>query len=173
MRRRSARCFADLKCVPDKYLLWFHHLPWTYRMRDGGSLWDSLVERYDRGVAQVEANRREWAELRPYIDHQRFAAVTADLDRQVLEARWWRDASIAYWQSLAKIPFPPVIHLRLIPCHGIRQFISTAYRDFSARGSIPKSCALQEEEARHALSHLHLRRGPDRRQLRSAAGCAR
>jgi alpha-glucuronidase len=75
-------------------------------MRDGGSLWDSLVERYDRGVAQVEANRREWAELRPYIDHQRFAAVTADLDRQVLEARWWRDASIAYWQSLAKIPLP-------------------------------------------------------------------
>ena len=101
-----ARCFANLKCVPDKYLLWFHHLPWTYRMRDGGSLWDSLVERYDRGVAQVEANRREWAELRPYIDHQRFAAVTADLDGQVLEARWWRDASIAYWQSLAKIPLP-------------------------------------------------------------------
>jgi alpha-glucuronidase len=101
-----ARCFADLKCVPDKYLLWFHHLPWTYRMRDGASLWDSLVKRYDRGVAQVEANRRQWAELRPYIDAQRFTAVRADLDRQVLEARWWRDASVAYWQSLAKIPLP-------------------------------------------------------------------
>jgi alpha-glucuronidase len=101
-----ARCFADLKCVPDKYLLWFHHVPWTYRMRSGGSLWDALVERYDRGVAQVETNRSEWAELRPYIDPQRFAAVGADLDRQAYEAWWWRDASIAYWQSLAKLPLP-------------------------------------------------------------------
>ncbi len=39
-----ARCFADLKCVPDKYLLWFHHVPWTYRMRDGGSLWNALID---------------------------------------------------------------------------------------------------------------------------------
>jgi alpha-glucuronidase len=101
-----ARCFADLKCVSDKYLLWFHHVPWTYRMRGGESLWNSLIAHYDRGVAQVEANRRDWAELRPDIDPQRFAAVSADLNRQVLEAWWWRDASIAYWQSLSKLPLP-------------------------------------------------------------------
>jgi alpha-glucuronidase len=102
-----ARCFADLKCVADKYLLWFHHVPWSYRMRDGSTLWATLIAHYDRGVAQVEANRREWAALRPYIDRQRFAAVRADLDRQALEAWWWRDASIAYWQSLSKLPLPP------------------------------------------------------------------
>ena len=102
-----ARCVADLKCVPDKYLLWFHHLPWTYRMRDGQTLWTSLVDRYDRGVDQVEGNKRTWAGLRPFIDPRRFAAVRADLDRQVLEAWWWRDASIAYWQRLAKLPLPP------------------------------------------------------------------
>jgi alpha-glucuronidase len=101
------RCLADLTCVPDKYLLWFHHLPWTYRMRDGQTLWTSLVERYDRGVGQVEGNMRRWAGLRPFIDPRRFAAVSSDLDRQVLEAWWWRDASIAYWQSLAKLPLPP------------------------------------------------------------------
>lgn len=101
------RQFTDLKTVSDKYLLYFHHLPWSYRMRDGTTLWDSLIAHYDEGVAQVEANRREWSELRPYIDPQRFAAVTRDLDRQVLEAWWWRDASIAYWQSLSKLPLPP------------------------------------------------------------------
>jgi alpha-glucuronidase len=102
-----ARCFADAKCVPDKYLLWFHHVGWTSRMRDGGILWNSLVAHYDDGVAQVEANERDWTDLRPYIDPERFAAVSADLNRQVLQAWWWRDASIAYWQSLSKLPLPP------------------------------------------------------------------
>jgi alpha-glucuronidase len=102
-----ARCLADLKCIPDKDLLFFHHLPWTYRMRDGTSLWTSLVDHYDRGVGQVEANRRAWTALRPFIDAQRFAAVSTDLNRQVQEARWWRDASIAYWRSLSKLPLPP------------------------------------------------------------------
>ena len=101
-----ARCIADLKCVPDKDLLWFHHVPWSYRMRDGRALWASLIDHYDRGVTQVEANRRIWASLRSLIDQQRFAAVSSDLDRQVLEAWWWRDASIAFWQSLSKLPLP-------------------------------------------------------------------
>jgi alpha-glucuronidase len=102
-----ARCLADLRCIADKELLFFHHVPWIYRMRDGGTLWASLIEHYDRGVAQVENNKHEWTKLRPYIDAQRFAAVSTDLDRQALEAWWWRDASIAYWQSLSKLPLPP------------------------------------------------------------------
>jgi alpha-glucuronidase len=102
-----ARCLADPKCIPEKDLLFFHHLPWTYRMRDGRTLWESLIAHYDRGVTQIEANRRSWAALRPFIDAQRFAAVSANLERQVQEAWWWRDASIAYWQSLSKLPLPP------------------------------------------------------------------
>jgi alpha-glucuronidase len=102
-----ARCLTDPKCICDKDLLFFHHLPWTYRMRDGRTLWESLIKHYDRGVGQVEADRRAWAALRPFIDGKRFAAVSADLGRQVHEAWWWRDASIAYWQSLSKLPLPP------------------------------------------------------------------
>src|SRR3546814_9414584 len=32
-----ARRFADLGTVGDDYLLWFHHLPWGYRMASGDS----------------------------------------------------------------------------------------------------------------------------------------
>ena len=102
-----ANQLAKLKTVPEKYLLFFHHLPWTQRLPAGPSLWDSLIVHYDRGVAQVEANRYRWSRLRSYVDAQRFAAVSKDLDRQVLEAWWWRDASIAYWQSLSNLPLPP------------------------------------------------------------------
>jgi len=101
-----ARCLADLRCIADKDLLFFHHVPWTYRMRNGSTLWASLIDHYDRGIARIEANKRQWAKLRSYVDPQRFAAVSTDLDRQMREAWWWRDASIAYWQSLSKLPLP-------------------------------------------------------------------
>jgi alpha-glucuronidase len=44
--------------------------------------------------------------LRPFVDAQRHAEVAAALDRERIEAKWWRDASVAYWQSLARLPLP-------------------------------------------------------------------
>jgi len=100
------RCFADVKCIPDKYLLWFHHVPWTYRMQSGRSLWDELVAHYDRGIAAVVGMKEEWDRLRPLVDKGRHAEVAARLERQQIEIKWWRDASIAYWQSLSKLKLP-------------------------------------------------------------------
>lgn len=99
-------CFAALKCIPDDYLLWFHHLPWTYRMRSGETLWDALVHRYDSGVAQVERMNRTWASLAPMVDMPRHLETAAKLHRQLVEAGWWRDASIAYFQSVSHLPLP-------------------------------------------------------------------
>jgi alpha-glucuronidase len=99
-------CFADLKCVSDSDFLWFHHAPWTYRMRSGRTLWDELVKDYDQGVASVDAAKRQWGLLRQFVDAQRYAAIAQTLKRQRVEAGWWRDASLAYWQSLSKLPLP-------------------------------------------------------------------
>ena len=99
-------CFASLKCVSDDDLLWFHHLPWTYRMRSGQTLRDALVARYDRGAAAVRSMKIEWHSLAPFVDAERHAAVSAKLDRQSVEAKWWRDASVAYFQSVSRLPLP-------------------------------------------------------------------
>lgn len=101
-----ARRFADRGRVGEDDLLWFHHLPWTHRMADGSTLWNTLVRRYDRGVAAVGAMRTQWAALAGRIDPERHASVAADLVVQEREARWWRDASIAYWTSLNHLPLP-------------------------------------------------------------------
>jgi alpha-glucuronidase len=98
--------FVNPKTTPDEYLLWFHHVPWTYRTRSGRTLWDELVIRYDNGVTAVEQMNHIWASLRSNVDAQRHAETAAKLRRQLAEAQWWRDASIAYWQSLSKLPLP-------------------------------------------------------------------
>lgn len=101
-----AECFASLSCVPDRYLLWFHRVPWDYRMRSGRTLWDELAMRYSSGLGQVAAMRRTWARLAGHVDAERHAQVDAFLAIQESEARWWRNASIAYFQSLSKRPLP-------------------------------------------------------------------
>jgi alpha-glucuronidase len=98
--------FVDLKTVSDRDLLWFHHLPWDHRMRSGRTLWDELVVTYGRGVATVGNMRRTWAGLEPFIDAQRFSEISMHLAIQEKEARWWRDASVAYFQSISKRPLP-------------------------------------------------------------------
>jgi alpha-glucuronidase len=97
---------ADLRRVPEKYLLWFHHVPWDYRMASGRTLWDELVIHYSRGVRTVSDMRKTWSGLASFVDPQRYAQVSAFLAIQEKEARWWRDASIAYFQSLSQRPLP-------------------------------------------------------------------
>ena len=118
--------FGDLSRVDDRYLLWFHHVPWDYRMRSGRPLWDDLVLTYDRGVATVGDMRRTWASLRPYVDAQRFDEVSTFLGIQEKEARWWRDASVAYFRTLSNRPLPPGSPE---PQHSLDYYKSLAFPD--------------------------------------------
>lgn len=101
-----AQGFANLDTVPDEYLLWFHHVPWNYRMKSGHTLWEELVAHYTKGVETVAHNRAVWETLKPYVDAQRFDETDAYLHIEEKEARWWRDANIAYFQSLNELPLP-------------------------------------------------------------------
>jgi alpha-glucuronidase len=103
---RLAALLADPRTTPERDLLWFHHVPWTYRMASGRSLWDELVSHYDAGVAAVADMRREWDALRPLIDAERWDKTAALLAIEQRDARWWRDASLAYWMSLNGLPLP-------------------------------------------------------------------
>ena len=98
--------FGNLDTVPEEFLLWFHHVPWDHRMASGRSLWDELVARYDRGVDYVRGMRRTWATLEGRVDAERHQQVAAFLAIQEQEAQWWRDASIAYFQTFSRRPLP-------------------------------------------------------------------
>ena len=94
-----AQRFASLATVGDEYLLWFHRLAWDYRMRSGLTLWEELVRHYDRGISEVEAMQSTWATLEPFVDSERFAKTSRYLDIQLREAKWWRDACLAYFRA--------------------------------------------------------------------------
>jgi alpha-glucuronidase len=101
-----AKQFEDVDAIPEKFLLWFHHVPWDRKMASGRTLWDELVVRYDEGVAATTRARATWAAMKPYVDDQRFEEEAAYLAIEEKEAHWWRDACIAYFQTFSKRPLP-------------------------------------------------------------------
>ena len=100
------KLFADRATVGDTLLLWFHRVGWKEKLPSGRTLWEELVRHYNMGVDTVKANLRNWNTLEGKIDAERFRETQANLEKEVAEARWWRDASLLYWQTFSKLPIP-------------------------------------------------------------------
>lgn len=98
--------FANIKTTPEKYLLWFHHLPWDYELESGRTLWNELVYRYYSGVESVREMQASWDKLEGQIDPVRFRHVKSHLQRQEKEAIWWRNAVLLYFQTFSDRPIP-------------------------------------------------------------------
>jgi alpha-glucuronidase len=90
--------------TPPELLLWFHRLPWDYRLASGRTIWAELVRLYTLGAEQARDLERRWMSLRGRIDGERFDAVLAKLQRQTADAAAWRDKCLAYFQGFSKRP---------------------------------------------------------------------
>lgn len=98
--------FNKVETCPEKYLLWFHHLPWTYKMKSGRTLWDEMCYHYDHGVQQVRAFQKIWDRVQPYVDSTRFTEVQRKLRYQCTNAVLWKDACLLYFQQFSHMPIP-------------------------------------------------------------------
>jgi len=98
--------YNDPATCPDGLLLWFHHLPWNYKMKSGRSLWDEICYHYDKGVQQVRQFQKTWDKAQPYVDEERFIAVQRKLRSQSSNAVLWKDACLLYFQQFSRLPIP-------------------------------------------------------------------
>ncbi|MBN7817414.1 alpha-glucuronidase family glycosyl hydrolase [Algoriphagus pacificus] len=101
-----AQEWSDPNQIPEKFLLWFHHLPWDFKLKNGMTLWDGIANHYDLGVKKAREMQQTWASLKGEIDPERFHHVEQLLAIQVEEAEWWRNACLLYFQSINHLPFP-------------------------------------------------------------------
>ena len=101
MQYREPYCniYNKVETCPENLLLWFHHLPWNYKMKNGRTLWENLQERYNAGVKEVMTYRPIWKMMRPYVDDQRWQEVDDRLKLQEANAKEWRDVCLKYFGS--------------------------------------------------------------------------
>lgn len=98
--------YASPETCPEKYLLWFHHLPWDFKLDSGNTLWEGICRRYYQGADSVGWMRKTWQTLEGKIDEERFEHVKALLKIQQKEAVWWRNACVLYFQTFSQRPIP-------------------------------------------------------------------
>lgn len=112
--------FNSVKTCPEKYLLWFHHLPWDYTMTNGNTLWDDLCYHYQKGLQQVREFQTAWDRVKPFVDPERFYKVQSKLREQCMNAQVWKDACLLYFQQFSQRPIPFDIER---PVHDLKTLI--------------------------------------------------
>ena len=100
------KVFDNLETCPEQDLLWFHHVPWDYKLKNGQTLWNGLALKYQEGVNQVQEMQNTWNKTEKYVDSERFKEVQMLLEIQYKEAKWWRDACLLYFQQYSGKELP-------------------------------------------------------------------
>jgi alpha-glucuronidase len=98
--------FEKIEDCPEKYLLWFHHVPWDHKMKSGKTLWEELCHQYYAGAEAVGVMQRQWDSLEGKIDADQFRHVKTLLKIQRQEAMWWRNSCVLYFQTFSKKAIP-------------------------------------------------------------------
>ncbi|MEJ2113427.1 MAG: alpha-glucuronidase family glycosyl hydrolase [Flavobacteriaceae bacterium] len=101
-----AKMYNNIESTPEKDLLWFHHVNWDYKLKNGHTLWDGMALKYQEGVDQVSEMISIWNSLEKYVDPFRFKEVQMSLSIQHKEAKWWRDACLLYFQQFSGKDLP-------------------------------------------------------------------
>lgn len=98
--------YDNIKTCPEEYLLWFHHVPWTYKMKSGSTLWQELCMKYNMGVAMVEVYRDFWhTSAKQYMKghEQEWQHTDSLLNVQLENAKVWRNTCLKYFQTFSKM----------------------------------------------------------------------
>lgn len=98
--------FDNVETCPEKFLLWFHHVPWDYEMKSGQTFWNEFCEKYYTGADNVQKMQKDWDSVKDYIDAEQYCHVKQLLAIQANEAIWWRNAMLLYFQQFSKRPIP-------------------------------------------------------------------
>lgn len=98
--------YDSIETCPEEYLLWFHHVPWTYKMKSGSTLWQELCMKYNMGVAMVEVYRDFWhTSAKQYMKghEQEWQHTDSLLNVQLENAKEWRNTCLKYFQTFSKM----------------------------------------------------------------------
>ena len=98
-----AKMYESTATTPDDLLLFFHHVPWTYKLHSGKTVIQYVYDSHYRGAEEAAQLGREWATLKGKVDPALFADESARLQYQAGHAVVWRDAIVQYFYKESEI----------------------------------------------------------------------
>ncbi|MCC6759635.1 MAG: alpha-glucuronidase [Chitinophagaceae bacterium] len=116
--------WENINTIDDKWLAWFHHVPWQFTMDNGQTFWANLSHKYQEGVNGVRAMQQLWQSVQQHVNEAQFKQVTMLLHVQQQEAVWWKDACLSYFQTFSKLPLPKGVEP---PLHTLQYYQSLSF----------------------------------------------
>jgi alpha-glucuronidase len=99
-----AKMYESPATTPDDLLLFFHHVPYTYKLHSGQTVIQYFYDSHYRGADEATQLGEEWETLKGKIDPKLYEDVRARLEYQAGHAIVWRDAIVQYFLKESGIP---------------------------------------------------------------------
>lgn len=99
-----ARVFEHPETTPDELLLWFHHVPYTHRLKSGKTVIQHFYDAHYEGAQNAQTFPVRWAALRGLVDEHRFQHILFHLTYQAGHALVWRDSVCTFYHAKCGIP---------------------------------------------------------------------
>ena len=99
-----ASLYENAATTPDELLLFFHHVPYTWRLHSGKTVIQHIYDSHYDGAAQAAQFVDAWRSIQACVDPALYADVLPRLEYQAGHAIVWRDAVVQYFLRLSGIP---------------------------------------------------------------------
>ncbi len=99
-----AKKYESAATTPDDLLLFFHHVPYNYKLHDGKTVIQYIYDSHYDGAARAAEFVEDWRSLKGKVDPELYADVFARLQYQAGHAIVWRDAITQYFLQISGIP---------------------------------------------------------------------
>jgi alpha-glucuronidase len=99
-----AKMYESLATTPDNLLLFFHHVPYTYKLHSGETVIQYIYDSHYQGAEEAARLGEEWATVKGKVDPRLYEDVRARLEYQAGHAIVWRDAIVQYFLKESGIP---------------------------------------------------------------------
>ncbi|MGC2582652.1 MAG: alpha-glucuronidase family glycosyl hydrolase [Acidobacteriaceae bacterium] len=99
-----AQMYESLKTCPDNLILFMHHLPYTYRLRNGKTVIQTIYDDHYQGADEAAVLVQQWKTLDGLIDAPRYDKTLGLLEYQAGHAIVWRDAIDRWFKKMSGIP---------------------------------------------------------------------
>jgi alpha-glucuronidase len=103
-RPEVAKLYEFPDATPDELLVFFHHVPYTYRLHGGKTVIQHLYDTHYEGAESVANYVERWKTLEGLVDERRYQEVLAQLQYQAGQAEVWRDAVVNWFFKTSTIP---------------------------------------------------------------------
>ncbi len=95
--------YENVETCPEELLLFFHHVPYTHKLKSGKTVIQHIYDSHNDGVRQVEEYLSDWKTIKGLIDNERYEHVADKLREQIKYAEEWRDVMNAYFEKQSGI----------------------------------------------------------------------